>query len=166
MLVFQRKAGESIKIGDNTTIIILETRLNYMRIGIEAPPEIPVYRGEVYEELKKQGPVRSLAGDKQEIRVKSALFWIKPDGTYLHIWWDGGNWRVPTEKFQGKSPEEVATYLDEHRICSSCGVELQNNEAAGEHFAGHYCGTCWEKYKAKNNRRCGTCGRPLYECTC
>jgi hypothetical protein len=101
-----------------------------------------------------------------ERNIGQTSFLFKPDGTYWQIWWANGTWGVPAEKFQGKSPEEVAAYLDEHRVCSDCGEELPNNKAAGEHFAGHYCETCWEKYKAMNNRRCGLCGQPLYCCNC
>ena len=61
MLVLRRKRGESIKIGDSTTITILETHKNHTQIGIEAPPEISVHRGEVYRNMKRQKCVRSLA---------------------------------------------------------------------------------------------------------
>jgi len=100
------------------------------------------------------------------VNIGQTTIRINPNGAYETIWWYNGNWSVPTKKFQDKKPEEVAAYLDEHRICSDCGEELPNNEVAGKHFAGHYCAACWEKYKARNSRRCGICGRPLYICTC
>ncbi|MCX8038812.1 MAG: carbon storage regulator CsrA [Candidatus Sumerlaeia bacterium] len=48
MLILTRKAGESITIGDNIRVIILEMKGNQVRMGIEAPRSIPVYREELY----------------------------------------------------------------------------------------------------------------------
>jgi carbon storage regulator len=47
MLVLSRKADESIIIDDRITIKILEVRGNQIRLGIEAPKEIPVLRKEL-----------------------------------------------------------------------------------------------------------------------
>ncbi len=48
MLILTRKAGESITIGDNIRVIILELKGNQVRIGIDAPRSIPVYREELF----------------------------------------------------------------------------------------------------------------------
>ncbi len=47
MLVLSRTKGERIIIGDNITITVLETRGDRVRLGIEAPREIPVHREEL-----------------------------------------------------------------------------------------------------------------------
>ena len=47
MLVLSRKAGETIKIGGNITIKVIEVRGNRMRIGIEAPDNLTILRGEL-----------------------------------------------------------------------------------------------------------------------
>jgi carbon storage regulator len=48
MLVLSRKIGEQIIIGDNIVITLVEIRsLNVVRIGIEAPKEVPIYRKEL-----------------------------------------------------------------------------------------------------------------------
>ncbi len=47
MLVLSRKKGESIKIGHDITITIVEVRGDRTRIGIEAPKEVPVDRSEI-----------------------------------------------------------------------------------------------------------------------
>lgn len=52
MLVLTRKKFEKICIGDNITITIVEVRGDKVRIGIEAPIDIPVHRQEVYDQLK------------------------------------------------------------------------------------------------------------------
>jgi carbon storage regulator len=47
MLVLTRKYQEKIRIGDNITITVLRTKGKAVRLGIEAPPEVPVIRGEL-----------------------------------------------------------------------------------------------------------------------
>lgn len=54
MLVLGRKAGERIKIGDEITIHILSQQGQQVRIGIDAPPNVPVHREEIYEKIKKE----------------------------------------------------------------------------------------------------------------
>jgi len=49
MLVLSRKKNESIIIGEDVTIVVVEIRGNKVRLGVEAPKEIPVHRREVYE---------------------------------------------------------------------------------------------------------------------
>ena len=53
MLVLTRRAGESVMIGDNVIITVLEARGDVIRLGIEAPREVQVHREEVYRELQK-----------------------------------------------------------------------------------------------------------------
>ena len=55
MLVLQRQRDESIMIGDNVEISIIDVRGDKVRLGITAPPEIPVHRKEVYEAIKREG---------------------------------------------------------------------------------------------------------------
>lgn len=52
MLVLTRKAGESVMIGDDVVVTVLETRGDVVRIGINAPRSIQVHREEVYQELQ------------------------------------------------------------------------------------------------------------------
>jgi len=48
MLVLSRKLGEKIVIGDNIVVTIVKIDRNQIRIGIEAPNEVPVYREEIF----------------------------------------------------------------------------------------------------------------------
>jgi len=53
MLVLSRKRDERIVIGDNIVITVVDVRGDKVRLGIEAPPEIPVHRQEVFDALKR-----------------------------------------------------------------------------------------------------------------
>ncbi|MEW5744042.1 MAG: carbon storage regulator CsrA [Nitrospirota bacterium] len=53
MLVLTRKAGQTINIGDTISIKIVEIGNGYVKLGIEAPKELPIYREELYEKLKQ-----------------------------------------------------------------------------------------------------------------
>jgi carbon storage regulator len=53
MLVLSRKLNESIVIRDNIAITVVEIRGDKVRLGIEAPKEVPVHRREVYEAIKR-----------------------------------------------------------------------------------------------------------------
>ena len=54
MLVLSRQRDESIIIGDNIVITIVDIRGDKVRLGIQAPKEIPVHRQEVYEAIKRE----------------------------------------------------------------------------------------------------------------
>jgi carbon storage regulator len=55
MLVLSQKLNDTIKIGDNITIKILDIRQDSVRIGVDAPREISVHRQVVYDKLKGSG---------------------------------------------------------------------------------------------------------------
>ena len=52
MLVFSRRGGESVRIGDDVTVTILDEPARQVRIGIDAPKEVPVHREEVYNRIR------------------------------------------------------------------------------------------------------------------
>ena len=52
MLVLTRKLGESITIGENIKILIVDIEGSQVKIGIEAPRSIEVYREELYQKIK------------------------------------------------------------------------------------------------------------------
>ena len=59
MLVLTRKAGEAIAIGDQITVKVLEVKGTSIRIGIEAPVGIRIYREEIYVKVKEQNQLAS-----------------------------------------------------------------------------------------------------------
>ncbi len=54
MLVLSRQRDESIIIGDNVVVTIVDIRGDKVRLGIEAPKEVPVHRQEVYEAIRRE----------------------------------------------------------------------------------------------------------------
>ena len=58
MLVLSRKSDESVFISDNIVVTVLSIQGDKVRLGIEAPREMPVHRREVYERIQnRDGPI-------------------------------------------------------------------------------------------------------------
>ncbi|MHB9044498.1 MAG: carbon storage regulator CsrA [Pirellulales bacterium] len=53
MLVLSRKKNESIVINNDITIVVVEIRGDKVRLGVDAPKEVPVHRREVYEAIRR-----------------------------------------------------------------------------------------------------------------
>jgi len=51
MLILTRRVDETLMIGDDVAITILEIRGNQVRIGVKAPRDVPVHREEVYKKI-------------------------------------------------------------------------------------------------------------------
>lgn len=75
MLVLSRQRDESIIIGDNVVITVVDVRGDKVRLGIDAPVEIPVHRREVYEAIQRENrraseistdDARQVGGDKPQ----------------------------------------------------------------------------------------------------
>lgn len=54
MLALTRKAGERIVIGDNVVITIVDIKGDNIRIGIDAPRDVKIYRGEIYDSIVQE----------------------------------------------------------------------------------------------------------------
>ena len=53
MLILTRKAGESLMIGDDITVTVLDIKGNQVRIGIHAPRDVPVHREEIFNRIEQ-----------------------------------------------------------------------------------------------------------------
>ena len=64
MLVLTRRVGQSIVIGDNIVVTVLEVRGEQVRIGVEAPRAVEVMRSEIYTAIEEanQAAAQSTAG--------------------------------------------------------------------------------------------------------
>ena len=69
MLVLSRQRDESIMIGDNIVITIVDIRGDKVRLGINAPTEIPVHRQEVYEAIQRENLRASRLEPKETSRL-------------------------------------------------------------------------------------------------
>lgn len=56
MLVLTRKAGESIVIGENVVVTVLEIRGGQIRLGVDAPRDVSVHRAEVHDQALTESP--------------------------------------------------------------------------------------------------------------
>jgi len=54
MLVLSRKVGEKIRIGDDIVLTVVRVLGEKVRLGIEAPPEVPIHREEVHLRLQRE----------------------------------------------------------------------------------------------------------------
>jgi carbon storage regulator len=70
MLVLTRKSNQSIMIGDDVEVSVLSVMGEKVRIGIQAPQEIPVFRKEIYLEIHRDDNIDEDAGRDSEARAE------------------------------------------------------------------------------------------------
>ena len=54
MLILTRRIGESLVIGDDVVVTVLDQKAGQVRLGVEAPREIPVHREEIYDRIQAE----------------------------------------------------------------------------------------------------------------
>jgi carbon storage regulator len=62
MLILTRKLGEVIRVGDNVTVRVLEVRGNQVRLGVDAPADVRIYREEVYRAICRENEKAAMPG--------------------------------------------------------------------------------------------------------
>lgn len=72
MLALTRKSNETIMIGDDISITILDIKGDQVRIGIEAPKSVPIYRQELYVQIQESN--KEAADSAQAINDIRKLF--------------------------------------------------------------------------------------------
>ncbi len=73
MLVLTRRLGESINIGDNIKITVVDIDGKQVKIGIEAPKDISIFREEVYERIKEEN-IRAASATTEDLKKAAQLF--------------------------------------------------------------------------------------------
>ncbi|WP_392560645.1 carbon storage regulator CsrA [Orbus mooreae] len=66
MLILTRRVGETLIIGDNVAITVLGVKGNQVRIGINAPKDIPIHREEIYNRIHQQSDEQNSSEDTSE----------------------------------------------------------------------------------------------------
>ncbi len=59
MLVLTRRSEEAVRVGEDIKITVVEIKGNHVRLGIEAPAAVPIYREEIYEKVKAENRLSS-----------------------------------------------------------------------------------------------------------
>ena len=72
MLVLSRRSGESVIIGDDVSVTVLEVRGDVVRLGIAAPRSVRVHREEVYRELQAANRAAARAVTDEAARALSS----------------------------------------------------------------------------------------------
>jgi carbon storage regulator len=62
MLVLSRKIGEKLVIGDNITVVVSRVAGNRVTLGIEAPTDVRIIRGELHQDVDDSAPLARAAG--------------------------------------------------------------------------------------------------------
>lgn len=73
MLVLSRRAGESVVLGDDITVTVLEVRGDVVRIGIDAPRSLKVHRAELLAQLEESNRQAASPSDDVVAELSKAL---------------------------------------------------------------------------------------------
>jgi carbon storage regulator len=74
MLVLTRRPGQSIMIGNDVTVTVLEIRNDQVRIGVAAPRSVQVHREEIYEQIARENAaaVEGVRSTAEALRARPA----------------------------------------------------------------------------------------------
>ena len=68
MLALARKVNESIMIGNDIEITVLEIKGDQIKLGVKAPKSVPIYRKELYVQIQEENKQAGSAGDVEALR--------------------------------------------------------------------------------------------------
>jgi carbon storage regulator len=78
MLVLSRKVNENIVIDGRIVVKVVRTEGNFVKLGIEAPPDVPVHRQEIYDEIQRCNQAALTSGKPVPPRLPSLKVVPKP----------------------------------------------------------------------------------------
>lgn len=71
MLILSRKIDEKIQIGDNITLTIIDIHGEQVKIGVEAPKNIKVFRQEVFEAIQKENMAAAVEQSNNQVGISA-----------------------------------------------------------------------------------------------
>jgi carbon storage regulator len=90
MLVLSRKVNENIVIDGRIVVKVVRTEGNFVKLGIEAPPDVPVHRQEIYDEIQRSNQAALSQGKPAPARLP-ALKVVSKASTPDHSQTGGGS---------------------------------------------------------------------------
>lgn len=73
MLALTRKVGERIVLGDNIVVTVISIKGDSIRLAIEAPKEIKIYRGEIFDAIAAENIQAAVPNDLLELDMLKAM---------------------------------------------------------------------------------------------
>lgn len=73
MLVLTRKSNESLKLGDDITITVVEIKGGSVRLGIEAPAIMRIFRKELYDKIRKENLLSANVMEDEFAKINKSL---------------------------------------------------------------------------------------------
>ncbi|MEL3901218.1 MAG: carbon storage regulator CsrA [Treponema phagedenis] len=67
MLILSRKTNQKIRVGDSIEITVIEVRGDQVKIGVEAPRSVKVFREEIYDEIQKENKAALAVGNIESL---------------------------------------------------------------------------------------------------
>ena len=67
MLILTRKVGESIMVGDHIRVVVVDVKGRQVRVGVDAPEDTKIYRGEIFEKIQEEN-ARASRVDAKELK--------------------------------------------------------------------------------------------------
>ncbi|MBB5218506.1 MULTISPECIES: carbon storage regulator CsrA [Treponema] len=68
MLILSRKVDQKIRIGDEITLTIIEVRGDQVKIGVEAPKNVKVFRQEVFDEIQNENKAAATQPSEEQLK--------------------------------------------------------------------------------------------------
>lgn len=83
MLCLSRKRNETIKIGHDITMMIIEIRGDKVRLGFEAPADVEIHRSEIYDAIQRDGHLHPINANRSDQQAASPLMALLAEVEFL-----------------------------------------------------------------------------------
>jgi carbon storage regulator len=78
MLVLSRKVNENIVIDGRIIVKVVRTEGNFVKLGIEAPADVPVHRQEIYDEIQRSNQAALTSARPDAFKLRPAKLAVRP----------------------------------------------------------------------------------------